>query len=254
MIDKRQMIAMNVARLLHDGDLVNLGIGIPSLVSNYIDPDKTVFIHTENGAIGVDKDLGYPWDDSSRELVEAWMESCAGERGSWRSGHKDLCNAGNAAITLLPGAACFESTLSFAIARGGHLDATILGALQVDRFGNLANWKIPGKKLNGMGGAMDLVSGTKNVIIAMEHCARDGSPKIVERCTLPLTALVCVKTIVTELCMIRCSEGKLTVVAIAPGLSKEELCAKTGTKLFFSQTLCEMVMPEETLTFVRSGE
>ncbi len=253
-MDKRRMIAANAAKLLRDGDTVNLGIGIPTLVSNYIEENKTVWIHTENGAVGVGRDLGCPWDDGSRRSAEAWMADRAGEKGSWRTGHKDLCNAGNAAITLLPGASSFDSTLSFAIARGGHLDAAILGALQVDRFGNLANWKIPGKKLNGMGGAMDLACGTDNIIVAMEHCARDGSPKIVERCTLPLTAAGCVKTIVTELCILVVSDRKLVVTAMAPGLSKEELCAKTGTELSFLSELRTMIVPSEEKTGAERDE
>lgn len=240
-MDKRVFIAKNVAQLFHDGDSVNLGIGIPTLASSYIPDGITVFIHAENGALGVDKAGGWPWDDSSRESVIKWMESCGGERGSWRTMHRDLCNAGNEVINLIPGASCFDSVMSFAIARGGHLDATVLGALQVDEECNLANWKIPGKKLNGMGGAMDLVCGAKRVIIAMEHCAKDGSPKIVKRCTLTLTASGCVSTIVTELCVIECRPGRLTVTAIAPGVMREEIIEKTEASLFFSEDMKTMI-------------
>lgn len=240
-MDKRAFIAKNVAQLFHDGDTVNLGIGIPTLSSTYIPAGMTVFIHAENGALGVGKAGGWPWDDSSRESVIRWLESCGGERGSWRTMHRDLCNAGNEVIDLIPGASCFDSVMSFAIARGGHLDATVLGALQVDEECNLANWKIPGKKLNGMGGAMDIVSGTERIIIAMEHCARDGAPKIVKKCSLPLTAVGCVKTIVTELCIIDCRPGCLTVTAIAPGVSREEITEKTEAPLRFSEEMKEML-------------
>lgn len=241
---KREFIAKNVARLFHDGDVVNLGVGIPTLASSYIPDGMTVLIHAENGAVGAGTAGGFPWDDSSRESVIEWLESCGGERGSWRTVHRDLCNASNEVITLIPGAACFDSVMSFAIARGGHLDATVLGALQVDSECNLANWKIPGKKLNGMGGAMDLVVGAKRVIVAMEHCARDGSPKIVERCTLPLTAQGCVSEIVTDLCRIKCVPGRLTVTAAAPGVTREEIIAKTGAKLLFADNL-EIMLPED---------
>ena len=144
-------------------------------------------------------------------------------------------------IKLIPGAACFDSCMAFGIARGGHLDATVLGALQVDQYCNLANWKIPGKKLNGMGGAMDIVTGAKRVIIAMEHCSRDGEPKIVKHCTLPLTAVGRVNTIVTEKCIIECVPGTLTVTAIAPGVSREDIIASTGAELVFAENIAEMI-------------
>ena len=169
---KREFIARNVAAMFHDGDVVNLGVGIPTLASTYVPEGMTVLFHAENGCVGAGEAGGFPWDFSTRESVIAWMDSCAGEKGSWKTVHKDLCNASGEVITLIPGACCFDSTMAFAIARGGHLDATVLGALQVDEDCNLANWKIPGKKLNGMGGAMDIVSGAKKVIIAMEHGAR----------------------------------------------------------------------------------
>ena len=240
-MDKRSFIAKNVANMFHDGDVVNLGVGIPTLASTFVPDGMTVLFHAENGCVGADKAGGYPWDDSSRESVIAWMETCGGELGSWRTVHRDLCNASGEVITLRPGAACFDSNMAFAIARGGHLDATVLGALQVDQECNLANWKIPGKKLNGMGGAMDIVSGAKRVIIAMEHCNKAGEPKIVKNCTLPLTAVGCVNAIVTELCIIECAPGKLTVVAVAPGVTEEEIRRKTEAELYFAPDLREML-------------
>lgn len=241
-MDKRSFIAKNVACMFHDGDVVNLGVGIPTLASTYVPENITVLFHAENGCVGAGLAGGYPWDDSSRESVIAWMETCGGENGSWRTVHRDLCNASGEVITLIPGAACFDSNMAFAIARGGHLDATVLGALQVDESCNLANWMIPGKKLNGMGGAMDIVSGAKRVIIAMEHCTKSGEPKIVKQCTLPLTAVGCVNAIVTELCIIECTPGQLTVTSVAPGVSTEEIRNKTGVDLRFSDNLTEMIV------------
>ena len=142
---KREFIARNVAAMFHDGDVVNLGVGIPTLASTYVPEGMTVLFHAENGCVGAGEAGGFPWDFSTRESVIAWMDSCAGEKGSWKTVHKDLCNASGEVITLIPGACCFDSTMAFAIARGGHLDATVLGALQVDEACNLANWKIPGK-------------------------------------------------------------------------------------------------------------
>ena len=239
-MNKREFIAYNVAQMFHDGDVVNLGVGIPTLASTYTPKDMTVFFHAENGAVGCDRAGFFPFSLPTREAYIAWMETCGGEKGSWRTEHRDLCNATGETVSLIPGAACFDSTMAFAIARGGHLDATVLGALQVDEQCNLANWKIPGKKLNGMGGAMDIVSGAKRVIIAMEHCTKDGSPKIVKRCSLPLTAAGCVSMIVTELCIIDCIPGKLTVTAIAPGVTREDIVAKTGASLTFADNMAVM--------------
>lgn len=240
-MDKREFIAMNAAQMFRDGDVVNLGVGIPTLASNYVPEGMTVLFHAENGCVGAGAAGGFPFDLASREKVIDWMESCGGEKGSWESVHRDLCNASGEVISLIPGAACFDSNLAFAIARGGHLDATVLGALQVDEQCNLANWKIPGKKLNGMGGAMDIVSGAKRVIIAMEHCSKTGDPKIVKKCTLPLTAAHCVDTIVTELCVIDCKPGELTVVAMAPDVTKEEIISRTGAELRFADEILVMV-------------
>ena len=246
-MDKRKFIAKNVASLFHDGDVINLGVGIPTLASLYIPKGITVLIHAENGALGVKQTVGSPWRRSlrSRESMIEFLDGCGGEHGSWRTMHRDLCDASLEAVTLIPGAACFDSCMAFAVARGGRLSATVLGALQVDQECNLANWKIPGKKLNGMGGAMDMASGAKRVIIATEHCAKDGSPKIVKRCNLPLTALGCVRTIVSDLCMIDCQPGHLVVTAIAPGVTKEEILAKTDAELIFADDLQEMLPLDE---------
>lgn len=241
-MDKRHFIACNAATLFQDGEVVNLGIGIPTLASNYIDSNITVFIHAENGAIGIADTMGKPWDNSSRESVVAWLCEHGGDDVDWRTGHRDLCNAGNDVVTLVPGASCFDTLMAFSIARGGHLDATVLGALQVDAECNLANWKIPGKKLNGMGGAMDIVSGAKRVIIAMEHCNKANEPKIVQHCSLPLTASHCVTDIVTDLCIIKCQPGKFVVTAIAQGITQNELQQKTGVPLQFAKDLKLMAL------------
>ena len=240
-MDKRQMIAKNVATLFHDGDLVNLGVGIPTLASSFVPEGIDVIIHAENGAVGCDSSNGYPWDLTSREAMIASREPWGGELGGYRTRHRDLCDASGDSITLIPGAACCDSVMAFSIARGGRLDATVLGALQVDEECSLANWKIPGKKLNGMGGAMDIVSGARRVIIAMEHCTKSGEPKILKKCTLPLTAAHCVDTVVTDLCVIDCKPGCLTVTAIAPGVTREELLARTEAPLSFAENVTEML-------------
>ena len=236
-MDKRLFIARNVATLFNDGDVVNLGVGIPTLSSTFVPKDITVLIHAEDGAVGCDKSNGYIWSMESREEAIASRTPWGGEDGNYRTQHRDLVDASGDSITLIPGAFCCDTTMAFAIARGGHLDATVLGALQVDQECNLANWKIPGKKLNGMGGAMDIVSGAKRVIIAMEHCTKYGEAKILKKCTLPLTAAHCVDMIVTDLCMIECKPGELRVVAIAPGVTKEEIIAKTEAELSFADEL-----------------
>lgn len=244
MAEKREIIARNIAEMLHDGDVVNLGVGIPSLAGNYIPGNITIHLHSENGCIGMDRDMKDPWDISDRSSVIGWMSGHRGENSDWRTGHKDLCNASDALITLKPGACCFDTAMSFAIARGGHLDATVLGGLQVDLEGNLANWTVPGKKLNGMGGAMDLVTGAKRVIVAMEHCSKNGEPKLMKKCTMPLTGVNCVDTVVTDLCVIQCGDGKMIVTAMLPGITKEELQEKTEAPLTFADKIHMMKLPE----------
>lgn len=239
MIDSRHMIAKNIAGMLHDGDFVNLGVGMPTLVSTYIPKDITVLLHGENGCVGQDKIVGHVMQNNLE-----WERANSGENEGWKTGHKDMGNAGGDYITLIPGGCCFDSSVSFAMARGGHLDATVLGALQVDQEGNLANWMVPGKSINGVGGAMDIVSGAKKVIIAMEHCTKQGGLKLMKKCTMPLTAMYCVDTIVTELCIIEIREKRFVVTVMAPGITKEVLQEKTEAELLFADEIKTMTLPE----------
>ncbi|MCQ2560742.1 MAG: succinyl-CoA--3-ketoacid-CoA transferase [Clostridia bacterium] len=238
-MDVRKTIAKNIAKMLKDGDFVNLGIGIPTLVGNYIPEGMEVEFHGENGFVGQNRELDCKDVQTDPVFFRQWLDTHGGEQTDCygEEGHRDLINAGGFYINLLPGSACFDTSISFIMARGGHLDATVLGGLQVDRHGNLANWKVPGKKINGMGGAMDLACGAKKVIVAMEHCTKDGQFKILDDCTMPLTAVGCVDALVTELCVIEFRGNGPVVTAMAPGMTPEELQAKTGTKLEFAETI-----------------
>lgn len=217
----REQMAMRIARELRDGYYVNLGIGIPTLVANYIPDGIEVMLQSENGLLGMG---AFP--------VESEVDA-------------DMINAGKQTVTARTGAAIFDSAQSFAMIRGGHVDLTVLGALEVDTQGNIASWMIPGKMVKGMGGAMDLVAGAQNIIVVMTHAAKDGSSKLLTHCSLPLTGVNCIRWVLTDLAFLEIVDGTFLLREYAPGVSIDEIIAKTAGRLIVPDGVCEMRFCQE---------
>ncbi len=212
-------IAKRIAQEIRDRMYINLGIGIPTLVANYIPANLEVVLQSENGLLGIGP---FP--------TEAEVNA-------------DLINAGKQTITMMPGSSLFNSAESFAMIRGGHVDLTILGAMEVSENGDIANWKVPGKMVKGMGGAMDLVASAKNIIVAMQHCSKDGASKLLKKCTLPITGIICVKKIVSDMAVIDIlPTGGFKLIERAPGVSVDQIKNATEGKLIVEGTIPEMVL------------
>jgi 3-oxoacid CoA-transferase subunit B len=212
----KEQIAQRISKELKDGYYVNLGIGIPTLVANYVPSNMEIMLQSENGLLGMGV---FP----TEENIDA-----------------DLINAGKQTVTAIPGAAYFDSADSFAMIRGGHVDLTVLGAFEIDQSGDLASWMIPGKLIKGMGGAMDLVAGANNIIVAMTHANKHGVSKILKKCSLPLTGVNCVKMVVTDLAVLKLIEGSFHLLERAPGVSVEEIIEKTQAPLVINGDVPEM--------------